>query len=105
MFETVYHGVPVVTMPVFCDHDVNSAKAEVDGYAIKLDLQTLSANQLYKAIMKVIHNPRYRNSARHRQKLFLDQRSTALDTAIYWTEYVLRHNGAYHLQTPSRNMT
>ncbi|XP_039501343.2 UDP-glucosyltransferase 2 [Drosophila santomea] len=105
MFETVFHGVPVVTMPVFCDHDVNSAKAEIDGYAIKLDLQTLSTNQLYKAIMKVIHDPLYKNSARYRQKLFLDQRSTALDTAIYWTEYVLRHNGAYHLQSPSRNMT
>ncbi|XP_044313428.1 UDP-glucuronosyltransferase 2C1 isoform X1 [Drosophila rhopaloa] len=105
MFETVYHGVPVVTMPVFCDHDVNSAKAEVDGYAIKLDLQTLSTNQLYKAIMKVIHDPRYKNAARYRQKLLLDQRSTALETAIYWTEYVLRHKGAYHLQAPSRNMT
>ncbi|XP_023180070.2 2-hydroxyacylsphingosine 1-beta-galactosyltransferase [Drosophila hydei] len=104
MFETVYHGVPVVTMPVFCDHDVNSAKAEVDGYAIKLDLETLSTNQLYKSIMKVIHDPRYRNAARYRQNLLLDQRSTALDTAIYWTEYVLRHNGAYHLQTPARNM-
>nr|XP_044248698.1 UDP-glycosyltransferase UGT5 isoform X3 [Drosophila takahashii] len=105
MFETVFHGVPVVTMPVFCDHDVNSAKAEVDGYAVKLDLQTLSTNQLHKTIMKVIHDPRYRNAARYRQKLLLDQRSTALDTAVYWTEYVLRHNGAYHLQTPSRNMT
>lgn len=27
-----------------------------------------------------------------------------LDTAIYWTEYVLRHDGAYHLQTPGRHM-
>lgn len=105
MFETVFHGVPVVTMPVFCDHDVNSAKAVVDGYAVKLDLRTLSANQLHKAIMKVIHDPRYRNAAQYRQKLLLDQRSTALDTAVYWTEYVLRHNGAYHLQSPSRNMT
>ncbi|XP_041450335.1 UDP-glucosyltransferase 2 isoform X2 [Drosophila obscura] len=104
MFETVYHGVPVVTMPVFCDHDVNSAKAEADGYAIKLDLETLSTNQLYKAIMKVIHDSRYRNAARYRQNLLLDQRSTALETAIYWTEYVLRHNGAYHLQAPARNM-
>ncbi|XP_034653778.1 2-hydroxyacylsphingosine 1-beta-galactosyltransferase isoform X2 [Drosophila subobscura] len=104
MFETVYHGVPVVTMPVFCDHDVNSAKAEADGYAIKLDLQTLSTNQLYKAIMKVIHDSRYRNAARYRQNLLLDQRSTALETAIYWTEYVLRHKGAYHLQAPARNM-
>ncbi|KAH8372698.1 hypothetical protein KR009_003055, partial [Drosophila setifemur] len=105
MFETVFHGVPVVTMPVFCDHDVNSAKAEVDGYAVKLDLETLSTNQLYKSIMKVIHDPRYRNAARYRQNLLLDQRSTALETAIYWTEYVLRHKGAYHLQAPSRNMT
>ncbi|EDV38206.1 uncharacterized protein Dana_GF11027 [Drosophila ananassae] len=105
MFETVFHGVPVVTMPVFCDHDVNSAKAEVDGYAVKLDLETLSANQLYKSIMKVIHDPRYRNAARYRQKLLLDQRSTALETAIYWTEYVLRHKGAFHLQAPSRNMS
>ncbi|XP_030384691.1 UDP-glucuronosyltransferase 2C1 [Scaptodrosophila lebanonensis] len=105
MFETVYHGVPVVTMPVFCDHDVNSAKAEVDGYALKLDLETLTTNQLYKAIMKVVHDPQYRNAARYRQNLLKDQRSTALDTAIYWTEYVLRHKGAYHLQSPARNMS
>lgn len=39
---------------------------------------------------------------RRRQRLLLDQRHTALDTAIYWTEYVLRHNGAYHLQAPGR---
>jgi UDP:flavonoid glycosyltransferase YjiC (YdhE family) len=31
MYETVYHGVPVVTIPVFCDHDSNSAKAQIDG--------------------------------------------------------------------------
>ncbi|XP_073845753.1 UDP-glycosyltransferase family 50 member B3 isoform X2 [Musca autumnalis] len=104
MYETVYHGVPVVTMPVFCDHDVNSAKAEVDGYAIKLDLATLSAGQLYKSIMKVIHDPQYRNAARIRQRLLLDQRTTPLETSVYWTEYVLRHKGAYHLQSPARNL-
>lgn len=46
MFESVYHGVPLVTMPVFCDHDVNAAKAEVDGYALKLELRTLTAEKL-----------------------------------------------------------
>ncbi|XP_075168451.1 UDP-glycosyltransferase family 50 member B3 [Haematobia irritans] len=104
MFETVFHGVPVVTMPVFCDHDVNSAKAEVDGYAIKLELKTLTAVQLYKSIMKVIHDPQYRNAARYRQRLLLDQRSTPLETSVYWTEYVLRHKGAYHLQSAGRNL-
>lgn len=32
MYETVYHGVPAVVMPIFCDHDVNSEKAKADGY-------------------------------------------------------------------------
>lgn len=48
MFESVYHGVPLVTMPVFCDHDVNSAKAVADGYALKLDLESLTSEKLGK---------------------------------------------------------
>lgn len=64
MFETVYHGTPVVTMPVFCDHDSNSAKAEVDGYALKLYLETLTSEKLLHAIHKVIHDPKYRSEAK-----------------------------------------
>ncbi|XP_055311033.1 UDP-glucosyltransferase 2 [Sitodiplosis mosellana] len=103
MFESVYHGVPLVTMPVFCDHDVNAAKAVADGYALRLDLETLSSDKLIKGILKVIHDERYRQAVKKLQRFLLDQRTTPLDTAIYWTEYVLRHNGAYHLQSPSRN--
>lgn len=64
MFETVYHGVPVVTMPVFCDHDANAAKASTDGYALKLDLETLTTEKLVRAIHKVIHDPKYRKEAK-----------------------------------------
>jgi len=58
MFETVYHGVPVVTLPVFCDHDANSAKAVLDGYALKLELQELTVEKLVWAINEVIHEPK-----------------------------------------------
>ncbi|ETN60417.1 hypothetical protein AND_007961 [Anopheles darlingi] len=67
MFETVFHGVPVVTMPVFCDHDSNAAKAVADGYALKLDLETLTSERLVKAIHKVIHDPKYRKAANNRR--------------------------------------
>ncbi|XP_062715307.1 UDP-glucosyltransferase 2 isoform X2 [Aedes albopictus] len=105
MFETVYHGVPVVTMPVFCDHDANAAKAETDGYALQLDLETLTTEKLVRGIHRVIHDPKFRNEAKRRQTLLKDTRTTPLETAVYWTEYVLRHNGAYHLQTPARNLS
>lgn len=30
---------------------------------------------------------------------------TPLERAVYWTEYVLRHNGTRHLQLSSRHLT
>lgn len=84
MFESVYHGVPLVTMPVFCDHDVNAAKAVADGYALRLDLETLTTEKLskfvfdrdaingdnwfnkfpVKGILKVVHDERYRQAVK-----------------------------------------
>ncbi|CAK1542973.1 unnamed protein product [Leptosia nina] len=105
MFETVYHGVPIVSIPIFCDHDSNAAKAEVDGYAKKLDLQYLTADELYKSITEVINEPMYRIQVKKRQVLLRDQKESPLERAIYWTEYVIRHKGAYHLQSPAKDMT
>ncbi|XP_077300343.1 UDP-glycosyltransferase family 50 member B3 [Arctopsyche grandis] len=104
MFETVYHGVPVVTMPVFCDHDSNAAKAEVDGYAFKLDLLDLTSKRLLNAINRVIRDPKYKESVKHRQMLLKDQKDMPLDTAVYWVEYVMRHHGAEHLLSPARHL-
>lgn len=103
MFETVYHGVPIVSLPVFCDHESNAAKAEVDGYALKLDLYRLTAESLLNAIKKVIYDPKYRTEVKRRQKLLMDQKETPLERAVYWTEYVLRHKGATHLQSPAKD--
>ncbi|XP_070507743.1 UDP-glucosyltransferase 2 [Chironomus tepperi] len=104
MYEMVFHGAPGVVAPVFCDHDANSEKAKIDGYAYKLYLETLTTEKLLKAIHTVIHDPSYRKEALYRKSLLRDQKTSPLETAIYWTEYVLRHNGAYHLQTPGRDM-
>ncbi|XP_041981558.1 UDP-glucosyltransferase 2 [Aricia agestis] len=104
MFETVYHGVPVVSIPVFCDHDANAAKAEVDGYAKKLDLQHLTSEKLYKAIQEVIVEPSYKINVEKRRILLRDQKESPLERAIYWTEYVIRHKGAYHLQSPAKDL-
>lgn len=105
MFETVYHGVPVVTMPVFCDHDANAAKAVLDGYALKLELQTITAENLLWAIKKIIHDRTYKTEVKKRQILLRDQKESPLERAIYWTEYVLRHRGASHLQSPARHLS
>ena len=34
--------------------------------------------------------------------VFKDQPERPLDTALFWTEYVMRHKGASHLRSPAR---
>ncbi|KAB0799481.1 hypothetical protein PPYR_07361 [Photinus pyralis] len=104
MFETVYHGVPIVSLPVFCDHDSNAAKAALDGYAIKLDLPSISVDSLLVAIKEVIYNPKYKEEVKKRQILLKDQKETPLERAVFWTEYVLRHRGAKHLQSNLKDL-
>ncbi|CAG9861575.1 unnamed protein product [Phyllotreta striolata] len=104
MFETVYHGVPIITLPVFCDHDSNAAKAELDGYAVKLDFATITAEKLLRAIKKIMYDPRYKREVKKRQVLLMDQKEDPLQRAVYWTEYVLRHQGAGHLRSPARHL-
>lgn len=103
MLETVYHGVPIVTMPVFCDHDADAKKAEVDGYAIRLELSELTKESLLRAIRTVVQDPRYREKARQRSLILRDIPIPPLQAAVFWTEYVLRHRGAYHLLSPARH--
>lgn len=104
MFETVYHGVPIVTLPVFCDHETNAAKSENDGYAIKLDIPTINSENLLWAIRRVINDPKFKAEVKIRQKMFRDQKETPLERAVFWTEYVIRHKGAALLQSPARHL-
>ena len=39
--ESVYHGVPLIGMPVFADQISNVVKAVHDGYAVQLDWSSL----------------------------------------------------------------
>lgn len=61
--ETVYHGVPVVTLPVFADQDSNAMKVVQEGYGIRLELMQLTEQELVHAISEVATNPRYKAAA------------------------------------------
>uniref|UniRef100_A0A1B6KXZ3 UDP-glucuronosyltransferase n=1 Tax=Graphocephala atropunctata TaxID=36148 RepID=A0A1B6KXZ3_9HEMI len=105
IIEGVYHGVPMVTMPVFGDHSANSRKAEVDGYSVTLDLHTVTAATLLAAINRVIDDSSYKKNVEYRSLLLRDQPQPPLDRALYWVEYVLRHQGAPHLQSAAKDLS
>lgn len=103
-FETFYHGKPILGLPVFFDQQLNVNKAKQQGFALKLDFTKLSKNQLKSTILELLNNPQYSKRASEISIRYHDQPIKPLDLAVYWTEYVLRHKGAQHLQSPAQKM-
>ncbi|XP_076271252.1 UDP-glycosyltransferase UGT5-like [Rhynchophorus ferrugineus] len=98
--ETIYHGVPVLTIPCFADQYNNAYLAVQLGYALKLSYNDKNFNEdtLYDLIQELLNNPQYRENAKTRSRLFHDRPMKPLDTAIYWIEYAIRNKGAPHLK-------
>lgn len=62
IFETMYHGVPVVGIPLFGDHYDTMTRVQAKGMGILLNWKTVTENELYEALVKVINDPRYGTS-------------------------------------------
>ncbi|KAK5645027.1 hypothetical protein RI129_006327 [Pyrocoelia pectoralis] len=103
--EAIYHGVPVVAIPFFGDQEMNAANAENCGYAVVVSYEELTENTLQTAVDEVLINPKYGNIARRRSRIFHDEPMRPLDKAVFWIEYVIRHNGAPHLRTTALGLT
>ncbi|XP_014216646.1 2-hydroxyacylsphingosine 1-beta-galactosyltransferase-like [Copidosoma floridanum] len=101
LHEAAYHAAPTLVLPVFCDHDGNAAQAEKLGYALVMDLASLTISELRENVVKVAaggKNP-YRDAAKTRSLLMKDTPMDAKEMAVWWVEHVARHKGAHHLKS------
>ncbi|XP_053679157.1 UDP-glycosyltransferase UGT5-like [Anopheles nili] len=103
--EALYHGVPLVGIPMFGDQPVNLAKVEEEGWAYVLQFSNLTEQTLGHAIDTVLQDGRYRENVQRLSTLFRDRPTSAMETAVFWTEYVIRHRGAPHLRYAGVDMS
>ncbi|XP_035483376.2 UDP-glucuronosyltransferase 2B13-like [Scophthalmus maximus] len=100
--EAIYHGVPVVGLPVFFDQYDNLLRLKERGGAKILTLATVDkSTNFIEAIEEVLNEPSYRMNMQRLSWLHRDQPTTPLDKALFWIEFVMRHRGAAHLRTES----
>ncbi|XP_043827753.1 2-hydroxyacylsphingosine 1-beta-galactosyltransferase isoform X2 [Dromiciops gliroides] len=98
IFETMYHGVPVVGIPLFGDHYDTMIRVQAKGMGILLEWKSMTEQDLYEALVKVINDPSYRARAQKLSEIHKDQPSHPVNRTVYWIDYILRHNGAHHLR-------
>ncbi|KAH8317138.1 hypothetical protein KR074_001979, partial [Drosophila pseudoananassae] len=97
MQEAVHHAIPVLGMPFYFDQELNINAGQAAGYAIGLDYGTITEEQLRSALGKLLNNSSYKTNMDRASEIFRDRQVGAMDTAIYWIEYVIKHRGAPHL--------
>lgn len=129
--ETIYHGVPILGIPIFGDQKMNLAIAVEKGYAVSLPYGELTEESLEKALKEVLNNPRYikgiaffhyaratpskyptikmrssryTKNAKARSKLLHDRPMKPLDTAVYWVEYVGRNGKCEHFRSTALDL-
>ncbi|XP_063096757.1 UDP-glucuronosyltransferase 2B17-like isoform X1 [Cavia porcellus] len=105
VYEAIYHGIPMVGIPLFAEQHDNIVYMEAKGAAIKLDFHTISTTDLLNALKKVINNPSYKHNAMRLSSIQRDQPMRPLDRAVFWIEFVMRHKGAKHLRPLAQNLT
>lgn len=103
--EALYEGVPLLAIPLFGDQIMNVNRAVLKGYALSLDFEEITEKSLEKTLNELLTNPKYSSNAKRLSKIAKDRPMTPQETVVYWTEHVIRHQGADHLKSVARNLS
>ncbi|XP_037926211.1 UDP-glycosyltransferase UGT4-like [Hermetia illucens] len=102
--EGVYRAVPMLGIPIYCDQHLNMKKAAKAGYAISLHFPNITEESFSWALSELLYNPTYMQNMQRISTIFRDRPMPALDTAMYWIEYVIRYKGASQIRSAGRDL-
>ncbi|CAG7726044.1 unnamed protein product [Allacma fusca] len=89
--EAMFSGLPMIVAPVFGEQDYNAQKVHNTGRGIRIELNTLTQEELDNAISSILTDPSYKENMEEASRLFKDRPENPVDTAVWWTQYILRH--------------
>ncbi|CAL4065552.1 unnamed protein product, partial [Meganyctiphanes norvegica] len=99
--ESVYHGTPILGVPIFGDQPKNAKMIQMKNFGLHLEWEELTIELIVDSLREIINNDKYQQSISVASREFRDQPQTPVERAVFWTEYVIRHQGAPHLKSPS----
>ncbi|XP_044733327.1 UDP-glycosyltransferase UGT4-like [Chrysoperla carnea] len=101
--EAIFAEVPLIPINVFSDQHFLAHRIHVLKIGIQQQLATLNKIELQDAIENVIKDPIYKENIKKLSSLYQDQRNPPLDTAVWWIEHTIRHNGTEYMKNPLKD--
>ncbi|KAH8277066.1 hypothetical protein KR026_004741, partial [Drosophila bipectinata] len=102
--ESIHYGKPLLGLPFYHDQFRNMEYVMRQGLGLALDLKKMTAEELKSNILRLLTEKSFDDKVRTTSARYKDQPMSPLDTAIWWTHYVLRHKGAPHMRVPGRKL-
>lgn len=99
--EAVCHSKPVLALPISTQQTKGAAVVRNTGLGLSLAWEELTEDLLVRTLREVVENPRYQKTASETASALHDRLHTPLDLAVFWTEYVVRQEGAPRLRSPA----
>nr|ADC91960.1 UDP glucuronosyltransferase 2 family polypeptide b3 isoform 1 [Danio rerio] len=106
IYEAIYHGVPMVGIPLFGDQPDNMVHMTTRGAAVVVDsIKSMQPQELVDKLNTVINDPSYKENAMRLSRIHHDRPMKPLDESVFWIEFVMRNKGAKHLRVEAHNLT
>ncbi|XP_026200060.1 UDP-glucuronosyltransferase 2A1-like isoform X2 [Anabas testudineus] len=105
IYEAIYHGVPMVGIPIFGDQPENMLHMKYKGAATILDFNSMKTEDVRDAVNAVINDKSYKENIMKLSSIHHDRPITPLDEAVFWIEFTMRNKGAKHLRVQAHELT
>ena len=100
-FESAFHGVPVVAVPLYTEQEDNAEKlVKRAKVGAKIDFYTLTEEQLEQAVTEVLNNPIYKENAKKTSYLLSDRLVSPREELYHLVNFTIKSGGAPHLFHP-----
>ena len=102
-FESLYHSVPMINIPLFADQPYNAKRTESKGISITMDIHTFTAAELTDNILRILTNISYHTKIKKLSRIYHSRPMSAKQRAVHWIEHVLEYGGE-HLMSAALDM-
>ncbi|XP_071495998.1 2-hydroxyacylsphingosine 1-beta-galactosyltransferase-like [Diadema antillarum] len=93
VFEAIYHGVPMVIIPLFAEQKSIGVKVKVKGMGEVVNKEDVSYETVRRAIRRVLDDQSYTSQAKLYSGIHRDKMFRPTETAVFWIEHVIKYGG------------